>query len=132
MVSTAGNQLATEACYFGKPLLVMPEDCAEQRLNARQVENKLLKIVERKPGTQHLVVVFSSVNLVDSSGLEMLERVNANLRASNVTCHLAEVKHGILKQFEAVGFLERLSGEVFFSTDEAVRTLAERESALGI
>lgn len=100
--------------------------------NARQVENKLLKIVERKPGTRHLIVVFSSVNLVDSSGLEMLERVNTNLRASNVTCHLAEVKHAILQQFESVGFIERLSGEVFFSTDEAVRTLSERSDALGV
>lgn len=100
--------------------------------NARQIENKLLKIVERRPGTQHLVVVFSSVNLVDSSGLEMLDRVNANLRASNVRCHLAEAKHAILKQFESIGFADRLSGDVFFSTDEAVRTLTEREDALGV
>ncbi len=38
VLSTAGNQLVGEAMHLGKPLLVMPEDCVEQRLNARAVE----------------------------------------------------------------------------------------------
>jgi uncharacterized protein (TIGR00661 family) len=38
LISTAGNQLVGEGLYFGKPMLVMPEDCAEQRLNAAQLE----------------------------------------------------------------------------------------------
>lgn len=38
VISTAGNQLVGEALHFGKPLLVMPEDCVEQRLNASAVE----------------------------------------------------------------------------------------------
>jgi uncharacterized protein (TIGR00661 family) len=36
--STAGNQLISEAIHFGKPLLVLPEEALEQRLNARFVE----------------------------------------------------------------------------------------------
>jgi len=36
--STAGNQLISEAIHFGKPMLVMPEDSLEQRLNAAMVE----------------------------------------------------------------------------------------------
>lgn len=35
VVSTAGNQLVGEALHFGKPMLVMPEDCPEQRMNGR-------------------------------------------------------------------------------------------------
>lgn len=38
VISTAGNQLVGEALHFGKPMLVMPEDCVEQRVNARAVE----------------------------------------------------------------------------------------------
>lgn len=38
VISTAGNQLVGEAIHFRKPLLVMPEDCVEQRINARAVE----------------------------------------------------------------------------------------------
>jgi uncharacterized protein (TIGR00661 family) len=34
VISTAGNQLVGEALYYGKPMLVMPERCVEQRLNA--------------------------------------------------------------------------------------------------
>ena len=38
VVATAGNQLISEAIHFGKPLLLMPEDSLEQRLNARIVQ----------------------------------------------------------------------------------------------
>jgi uncharacterized protein (TIGR00661 family) len=38
VVSTAGNQLVGEAIFLGKPVLVMPERCVEQRLNAAAVE----------------------------------------------------------------------------------------------
>jgi uncharacterized protein (TIGR00661 family) len=38
VVSTAGNQLMGEAIYLGKPVLVMPERCVEQRLNAAAVD----------------------------------------------------------------------------------------------
>jgi uncharacterized protein (TIGR00661 family) len=37
VLSTAGNQLVGEALYFGKPMLVHPERCVEQRLNAAAV-----------------------------------------------------------------------------------------------
>ncbi len=38
VVSTAGNQLVGEALHFGKPMLVMPEACVEQRCNAMALE----------------------------------------------------------------------------------------------
>ena len=38
VLSTAGNQLISEAIHFEKPLLVIPEDCLEQQLNADMVE----------------------------------------------------------------------------------------------
>lgn len=38
VISTAGNQLVGETIHFQKPILVMPEDCVEQRLNAAAVE----------------------------------------------------------------------------------------------
>lgn len=36
--ATAGNQLISEAVHLRKPLLLMPEDCLEQRLNATVIE----------------------------------------------------------------------------------------------
>ena len=38
VVGTSGNQLAGEAIHFGKPMLALPEDAFEQRLNAYMVE----------------------------------------------------------------------------------------------
>lgn len=38
VISTAGNQLMGEALYLNKPVLVIPEDCVEQRMNALAVE----------------------------------------------------------------------------------------------
>jgi uncharacterized protein (TIGR00661 family) len=39
VISTAGNQLVGEAIYLGKPVLVFPESCVEQRMNALAVKN---------------------------------------------------------------------------------------------
>ena len=36
--ATAGNQLISEAIHFGKPMLLLPEQSLEQRLNARFVQ----------------------------------------------------------------------------------------------
>jgi uncharacterized protein (TIGR00661 family) len=38
VISTAGNQLVGEALFLRKPLLVIPEDCVEQRMNALAVQ----------------------------------------------------------------------------------------------
>ena len=38
VLSTAGNQLIGEAIHFGKPILAVPEDAFEQRLNAHMIE----------------------------------------------------------------------------------------------
>lgn len=56
VLSTAGNQLVGEAMHLGKPLLVMPEDCVEQRLNARAVERMGigLRVEQRALAPGHL------------------------------------------------------------------------------
>jgi len=38
VLATAGNQLISEAIHFGKPLLLVPEQALEQRLNAQIIE----------------------------------------------------------------------------------------------
>ena len=37
VLATSGNQLISEAIHFGKPMLLMPEQSLEQRLNAQIV-----------------------------------------------------------------------------------------------
>ncbi len=95
--------------------------------NANQVESKLLKIIQRRPGTRHVLLVCNAVNMIDISGLEMLYRINANLTSMGITLHLSEVKAPVMDQLEATNFLEDLHGDIFFSTDQAMRDLGARE-----
>lgn len=94
--------------------------------NANQIENKLLKLVQRRPGTKHVLLVMSAVNMIDISGLEMFYRYNQNLADMGIKLHLSEVKGPVMEQFEATDFVMRLAGSVFFTTDQAMRDLAER------
>lgn len=73
VISTAGNQLVGEAVHFGKPMLVMPEDCVEQRVNARALENMGLggQVCQRR----------MSVEVVRSF-LSQLDRFEAAIRVA--------------------------------------------------
>ncbi|HEX7036770.1 MAG TPA: sulfate permease [Pseudomonadales bacterium] len=94
--------------------------------NANQIENKLLKIIQRRPGTRHVLLVMNAVNMIDVSGLEMLYRLNQNLESLGIKLHLSEVKGPVMSQLEVTDFTMRLTGSVFFTTDQAMRDLAER------
>jgi uncharacterized protein (TIGR00661 family) len=48
VLATAGNQLISEALYFRKPLLLMPEDSFEQRLNAAAIERMGVGLAARR------------------------------------------------------------------------------------
>lgn len=46
--ATTGNQLLGEVIHFGKPILGMPIDCLEQRLNAAQIERMGIGMAVRR------------------------------------------------------------------------------------
>ncbi len=91
--------------------------------NSNQIENKLMKLVHRRPDTRHLLMVFSSVNRLDVTGLEMLFRLNRNLDTRGITLSLAEVKGPVMEQLEATNLKDVLTGSVFLSTDVGMRAL---------
>jgi len=97
--------------------------------NANQVENKLLKLIERRPGTDHLVLMCSAINTIDISGLEMLYRVNESLKRHNVLFHFCDVKSAVMRQLDATDFRDRMSGRLFFNADQAMRALAQQNQA---
>jgi SulP family sulfate permease len=95
--------------------------------NADQVESKLLKIIQRRPGTKHVLLVCSAINMIDVSGLEMLYRINENLKSMGITLHLSEVKAPVMAQLEATDFINHLYGGVYFTTDQAMKDLSIRD-----
>ncbi|MFK7914112.1 MAG: SulP family inorganic anion transporter [Pseudomonadales bacterium] len=94
--------------------------------NADRVENKLLKIIERRPGTRHLLLVCSSINTIDISGLEMLYRINSHLEGRGIKLHLSDVKGPPLAKLHQTKFTQSLSGSIYFTTDQAMLDLSER------
>lgn len=94
--------------------------------NANQVENKLLKTIQRRPGTRHVLIVCSAVNLIDVTGVEMLNRLNSNLERMGITLHLSEIKNPVMEQLEGTDLILKLTGSVFFTTDQAMRDLEGR------
>jgi SulP family sulfate permease len=93
--------------------------------NASLVEERLLRLVTRNPDIRHLLLVCSAINFIDTSGLKMLERLQQELKSNDVQLHLSDVKGPVMDQLNAAGFPGTLSGRVFFTTDAAMRALAE-------
>lgn len=96
-------------------------------VNARFLENRVATLVAEHPDARHVVLICSAVNLIDASALETLAVINENLMASGVQLHLAEVKGPVMDRLAKVGFLDRLSGEVFLSTHAAMQALSIKE-----
>lgn len=114
VISTAGNQLVGEALHYGKPLLVMPEDCVEQRMNAAAVERMGI-------GMQTTLETFGPVVLVRFLGRESEFRSQTRLHARD-------------GKAEAIAVIERFLGELGASvaTSKAESHPAAPQAALSI
>ena len=102
--------------------------------NADMIESRLTELVEPRPSddgeapaqsVQHLLVVMSAVNFIDTTGLEMLQRLTFHLSRGGVAIHLCEVKGPVRDQLEHVAVDDWLSGSVFQTTDDAFNALTE-------
>jgi len=91
--------------------------------NANRVEDRVLKIVETHHEAQHILLVCSSINFIDTSGLEMLRRINESLRSASIKLHLSEIKSPLSDRLADTAFAQELSGQIFFTTDEAMQIL---------
>ena len=92
--------------------------------NADQIETRLLALA-RDDTVRHLVLVMTAVNLVDASGLEMLQRLSARLGGRGVALHLCEVKGPVRDQLEHIDVETWLSGAVYRTTDDACNALTD-------
>ena len=94
--------------------------------NATRIEDKLVRRARRRQETRHLLIVCSSVNTIDTTGIQMLVRLNSNLRRVGVTLNLSDAKDAIMMQFEALGLTDQLSGEIFLSADRAMKHFSRK------
>ncbi|MFC3285231.1 SulP family inorganic anion transporter [Litchfieldella rifensis] len=94
--------------------------------NARYLEDTVYNLVASRPELEHVVLICSAVNLIDASALESLDAINARLKDSHVTLHLAEVKGPVMDRLNNSDFLDELTGRVFLSTFAAWSELRRR------
>jgi uncharacterized protein (TIGR00661 family) len=87
--ATAGNQLISEAIHFGKPLLVIPEDSLEQRLNARFVDNWQIGMQT----TKDKVTAGLLRSFLDRAG-EFARNISAR-RSESVPCALGAIEEAV-------------------------------------
>ena len=92
--------------------------------NARYMEDYIYDRVQPDCGIDHVVLMMSAVNAIDFSALESLEAINSRLMDMGVSLHMAEVKGPVMDRLQTGHFLEEMSGQVFLSQYDALRSLA--------
>ena len=101
--------------------------------NADTLESRLAELVDNPEGgdsgagqtVEHLLIIMSAVNFIDTTGLEMLQRLTHRLARRGVAMHLCEIKGPVRDQLEHVAVDEWLTGRVFQTTDDAFNALTE-------
>jgi SulP family sulfate permease len=92
--------------------------------NAQSLEAFILNAVAENPTIEHLVLVCSAVNFIDTSALETLTSLLHELKTANVELYLAEVKGPVMDGLIRVEFMQQLGKErVFLSTHQAMQAL---------
>lgn len=92
--------------------------------NTRSLEDRLLEIVSQRLEIEHVVLICSAVNFIDTSALETLENLANEFKTAGITLHLAEVKGPVMDGLQRTDILKTLApGRVFLSTHEAMLAL---------
>ena len=104
--------------------------------NADTLESRLAELVDNPEvsegshsgggeAVEHLLIIMSAVNFIDTTGLEMLKRLTYRLARRGVAMHICEIKGPVRDQLEHVAVDEWLTGRVFQTTDDAFNALTE-------
>lgn len=82
--------------------------------NTGYLEGKLLNNVASKPNLKVLVLDMESIDQVDSTGEEMLEKMADRLRAAGIEFYLARTKLRVYEAFQRSGLAKHIGEERFF------------------
>ena len=91
--------------------------------NTRFIETFILNEVADRQEVEHVLLICTSTNFIDTSGLEMLEELSENLSEVGVTLNMAEVKGPVMDKLKETSFYRNLSGQIFFTSDIAMKEL---------
>lgn len=93
-------------------------------LNAHTLRHYLINQLSQYPETKHIVLICSSINRIDASGLDMLEELHDDLFATDITLHLSEVKGFVMDRLTYAPFFQtKFKGQIFLSHYDAMQKL---------
>ena len=93
--------------------------------NVRYLDNQLNKLLAQNPYLEHLILMASGINHIDSSAVESLLEFNKRLQDKGIKMHLSEVKGPVLDRLKRVNFAEQLTGSIYLSQHQAWQNLTK-------
>ena len=93
--------------------------------NAQSVLQFIEQAIASHSQTKNLVLMLSAVNHIDLTAQDMLINLNQNLAAQAITLHFSEVKGPVMDVIEKTDVIQKLTGKVFLSTQQAVKQLTQ-------
>lgn len=97
--------------------------------NARYLEDHIYRLIADRSDLQHVVLVCAAINSIDYSALESIEAIRDRLAEHGIALHLSEVKGPVMDRLQKTNFLEHMTGQVFLSQHQAIKTLVSEISA---
>jgi SulP family sulfate permease len=97
--------------------------------NARSLEDFVTNRMAEYKSIEHVVLQCSAINEIDASAIESLEAINNKLESMGVLFHLSEVKGPVMDRLNRIAFTHHISGQVFLSHMDAVKTLTAQSAS---
>ena len=92
--------------------------------NASFLESLVTSKLATRGEIRHVILVLSSVNAIDSTALEVLERLAHSSAEAQVDLHLSDVKGPVMDRLERSGLIEEIgSDHVYLSAHLAAEAL---------
>ena len=87
--------------------------------NAQVLEDKIESLVAASSDTRAVLLIMSAVNQLDSTALTMLDELEKNLQAKNISLQFAEIKGPVLDRLLNTELGQRMHDRIFLSTHQA-------------
>jgi SulP family sulfate permease len=92
--------------------------------NTKYLEDTVLGLVADRPEVEHFLLIGLAINFIDSSALETLESLRAELQSAGVDLHLASIKGPVLDGLKQIGFVDLIGEDhIHFNAQDAMVNL---------
>jgi len=107
-----------------KEILAMRVDENLYFANTNYLEDTIMRLVADNKSINHVVLICSSISVIDTSALESLDDILYRLEKADIQLHLAEIKGPVMDKLRDTELLKKIGEEnIFLSTYQAMNSL---------